>query len=69
MQKTTMFPIISRLVSALRANRSRNVYHATISFGGLIYTVEVEAQDYASAQQETERILDDCGFLLNLTQA
>jgi len=69
MQKTSAAPIISRLANALRAIPSRNVYHATISFGGLVYTVEVEAKDYPSAQQEAERMLDDCGFLLNLTRA
>lgn len=69
MQKTALFPAITRLANAIRAHRPRHLYHATISFCGQIYTVEVEAQDYASAQQEAERMLDDCGSLLGITHS
>jgi len=69
MQKMPVSQTVSRLAGCIRSLLSRRIYYATISFCGLVYTVEIEAPDYLSAQQEAERMLDDCGFLLNLTKA
>lgn len=63
MKKQTAHTILDRLFPRPR------MYTATLALCGTTVHVPIEAPDHARAQMEALRILDDCGELLEITEA
>ena len=63
MKKQTAHTILDHLFPRPR------MYTATLALCGTTVRVPIEAPDHARAQMEALRILDDCGELLDLSEA
>ena len=48
---------------------TRKTYLATILLAGTVIKIPVTAPDRFRAMQEVESIIDDCGFLLDFSEA
>jgi hypothetical protein len=56
---------------ALRIARmfTRKTYLATVLLAGIVVKIPVTAPDHRHAMEEIESVIDDCGFLLDFSEA
>lgn len=48
---------------------TRKTYLATVLLAGSIVKIPVTAPDHRRAMEEIESVIDDCGFLLDFSEA
>lgn len=61
---------MKKIITTIKtAFAQKNTYTATMIIAGMTVTHSVKARDYNSALKQAEIIVDDCGFVVDITAA
>lgn len=59
----------AKIVRRIALMFTRKTYIATVLLAGTVVKIPVSAPDHRRALEEIESMLDDCGFLLDFSEA